>query len=107
MNLSFERVEPDEQHPESAALDPGERAALAVASEREAILLTDDLAAREAAEEHCIDVHGSLGVITIAHARGLVDRDEAATLMRALHRETSLFVTEAIVERAIQKLKQK
>jgi predicted nucleic acid-binding protein len=102
--LSFDRLEPDELQPETTELDPGERAALAMANEREAVLLTDDLAARDAAVEHSIDVHGSLGVIAIAYAHGLVDRDEAATLMRALQRETSLFVTEAIVERAIRKL---
>lgn len=102
--LSFERIEPDELQLEETELDPGERAALAVASEREAILLTDDLAARDAAVEHDISVHGSLGVIAIAYAHNFVDRAEAATLMRALQRETSLFVTDAIVERAIRKL---
>lgn len=104
--LSFERVEPAELKPEVTELDPVERAALAVASGREAVLLTDDLAARDTAVEHAIDVHGSLGVITIAYAHHLVDRDEAATLMRTLQRETSLFVTEAIVERAIRTLEE-
>lgn len=101
---SFERIEPDELQPGTTELDPGERAAIAVASDREAVLLTDDLSARDAAAEHDIDVHGSLGVIAIAHANDFVDRDEAADLMRALQRETSLFVTEAVVERAIRKL---
>lgn len=102
--LSFERIELDESQPEMTALDPGERAAIAVASDREAVLLTDDLAARDAAVEHDIDVHGSLGVIAIAYANNLVDRDEATALMRALQRKTSLFVTEAVVERAVRKL---
>jgi len=34
----------------------------------------------------------------------LLDRDEAASRMRALQRETSLFVTESVVERGIQML---
>jgi len=34
----------------------------------------------------------------------LRDRDEAASLMRALQRETSLFVTDAVVERGIRML---
>lgn len=105
-NLSFERIEPDQLQPAATELDPGERAALAGASEREAVLLTDDLGAREAAVEHDIPVHGSLGVIAIAYAHDLVDGDEAAPLMRALQRETSLFVTEAIVDRAIRKLEE-
>ena len=57
--LSFERLEPDELQPETTELDPGERAAMAVANERGTVLLTDDLAARDAAVEHSIDVHGS------------------------------------------------
>ena len=43
-------------------------------------------------------------MLAIAYANNLVDSDEAAALMRALQQETSLFVTEAIVERAIRKL---
>ena len=51
-----------------------------------------------------VEVHGSIGVIALGYARGLLDREEAASLMRALQRETSLFVTEAVVERGIRML---
>jgi hypothetical protein len=34
----------------------------------------------------------------------LLDKDEAASRMRALQRETSLFVTQAVVERGIRML---
>ncbi|WP_049899239.1 nucleic acid-binding protein [Halococcus agarilyticus] len=89
---------------ETDRLDPGETAALAIAAERDAVLLTDDLAAREAAAEAGIEVHGSIGVIALGHARRRLDRDEAAALMRALQRETSLFVTDAVIERGIEML---
>ena len=102
--ITFERIEADELQPETTELDLGERAAIAVASDRDAVLFTDDLPARDTANEHGLDVHGSLGVLAIAYANNLVDSDEAAALMRALQQETSLFVTEAIVERAIRKL---
>ncbi|GGL25409.1 hypothetical protein GCM10009037_06240 [Halarchaeum grantii] len=85
-------------------LDAGERAAIAAAEERGIVLLTDDLAAREAASDVGVDVHGSIGVIALGHGRGLLDRDDAASRMRALQRETSLFVTEAVVERGIRML---
>ncbi|MFC3478870.1 nucleic acid-binding protein [Halobacterium litoreum] len=85
-------------------LDAGERAALAAAIEHETVLLTDDLAAREAASDAGVDVHGSIGVIALGYGRGLLGRDEAAARMRALQRETSLFVTEAVVERGIRLL---
>jgi predicted nucleic acid-binding protein len=71
LTLLFERVETEEPHPQTEDLDAGERAALAVALERSAILLTDDLDARESASADGLDVHGSLGVIARAHARVL------------------------------------
>lgn len=85
-------------------LDPGETAALAVALERDAVLLTDDLAAREHASEVGIEVHGSIGVIALGYARDALDRDEAVSMMRSLQHATSLFVSDAVVERGIELL---
>jgi predicted nucleic acid-binding protein len=103
-DLSYERLDAAMGSVASDELDAGERAALAVATERAEVLLTDDLAAREAASDAGVDVHGSIGVIVLGYSRGLLDSDEAASRMRALQRETSLFVTEAVVERGIQML---
>ena len=103
-DLSYELVEADESKVGVEELDAGERAAIAVAEERGIALLTDDLAARQAASDVGVEVHGSIGVIALGYARGLLDREEAASLMRALQRETSLFVTEAVVERGIRML---
>ncbi|MDQ2055188.1 nucleic acid-binding protein [Halobellus sp. H-GB7] len=86
------------------SLDPGETAALNVAIERDAVLLTDDLEARNVAEDENVEVHGSIGVIALGCARGRSSKQEAADLMRALQRETSLFVTDAVVERGISLL---
>ncbi len=102
--LSYETVEVDESRVETQDLDAGERAAIAVAGERRAVFLTDDLAAREVASDAGIEVRGSIGVIALGYGRGLLDRDEATSRMRALQRETSLFVTEAVVERGIRML---
>ena len=99
-----ELVEADENRIRSEALDAGERAALAIANKRELVLLTDDLTARKEAGDAGVEVHGSIGVIALSYARGVLDRDEAASLMRTLQRETSRFVTEAVVERGIQML---
>lgn len=103
-SILFERIVPETPFSGTDELDAGERAALAVAREYDAILLTDDLAAREIALESGLEVRGSLGVIARAHAEGLVDRDGAAERMRSLQRETSLFVTDTIVERGIRLL---
>lgn len=103
-DLSYELVEGDESRAETEELDAGERAAVTVAEEREVVLLPDDLAARKVATDADIDVRDSIGVIALGYGRGIFDRDEAATRMRALQRETSLFVTDAVVERGIELL---
>ncbi|UIP00921.1 nucleic acid-binding protein [Halobaculum sp. CBA1158] len=104
VDLSYELVEADESRVGTEELDAGERAAIAVAEERGLVLLTDDLDAREAASDTDVEVRGSIGVIALGYGRGVLDRDEAASRMRALQRETSLFVTEAVVERGIRML---
>ena len=101
----WERIEVADPVESSAELDAGERAALAVVLERDdVVFLTDDLAAREFAQDQNIEVHGSIGVIALAYHRNVVPSDDAASLMRALQTETSLFITDAIVERGIQLL---
>jgi len=103
-DLSYELVEADASRVGTQKLDAGERAAIAVAEQRGVVLLTDDLAARQAAADAGVEVHGSIGVIVLGHARSGLDRDEAASRMRSLQRGTSLFVTEAVVEHGIQML---
>jgi predicted nucleic acid-binding protein len=103
-DLSYELVKADESRVGAEELDAGERAAIAVAEEQGVVLLTDDLAARETASDAGVEVRGSIGVIALGYGHGLLDRDEAASRMRTLQRETSLFVTEAVVERGIQML---
>jgi len=101
--IEYELVEAEETEL-TVDLDPGEIAALAVATERSAVLLTDDLAARDAAEDITVEVHGSIGVIVLAYTRGELTKSNAAELMRALQTETSLFVTDAVVERGVSLL---
>ncbi|MFC7185593.1 nucleic acid-binding protein [Halorubrum yunnanense] len=103
-DVSYELVDVDGEASAKEELDAGESAAIAVAAERDIVLLTDDLAARRFASDGGIEVHGSIGVIALAHGRGRLDADEAAARMRALQRETSLFVTEAVIERGIELL---
>lgn len=85
-------------------LDSGEAAALALANERNAVLLTDDLAARHQASDAGVEVHGSIGIIVLGYTRGRLEKDEAVTLIRSLQLETSLFVSDAVVDRAIELL---
>ncbi|SIR87445.1 Predicted nucleic acid-binding protein, contains PIN domain [Haladaptatus litoreus] len=104
-DLEWEGIEVVDPVEITAELDAGERAALAVALERDnVVFLTDDLAAREFAQDQNIEVHGSIGIIALAYHREIVPSSEAASLMRSLQTETSLFITDAIVERGIELL---
>ncbi|WP_435194602.1 nucleic acid-binding protein [Natronomonas sp. EA1] len=87
-------------------LDPGETAALGVARDRNAIFLTDDLDARQAAKSRGVEVHGTVGLIALAHSRGELSEEAATDRMRSLASETSLFVTDAVIQRGIALLNQ-
>ena len=105
-DLDFETVAAGDEQEVGSGLDEGETAALTVAADRDAVLLTDDLAAREAATDADVDVHESIGVITLAFSRGEVTEEQAVGLMRSLQTETSLFVTDAVVEHGIEMLRE-
>jgi predicted nucleic acid-binding protein len=71
-----------------------------------AVFLTDDLAARNAAAELDVEVHGSIGIIVFAYSRRELSKSEAIDRMRTLQAETSLFITDAVVERGIALLEE-
>lgn len=106
-DIEYDLCAVDEENQETSTnLDPGETAALIIASEQNAVLLTDDLEAREAAQNADIEVHGSIGVIVLAFARDNLPKSEAIERMRSLQTETSLFVTDAVVEQGIALLEE-
>ena len=64
--------------PTLSALDPGERAAIALAvSVHASRLLIDDFDGRAEAERRSLRVTGTLGVLVAAHRSGLLDFNEA------------------------------
>jgi predicted nucleic acid-binding protein len=82
-------------------LDPGERAAIALALALNADrLLIDDKAGRVEAEGRNLFVTGTLGVLAEAHHHRLLDFE--ASLVRL--RETSLYMSAALVERVRSEL---
>lgn len=91
----------DDHWPE---LDAGESAALTLAERVDGMLLTDDMAARRRADEAGVEVHGSIGVVLTAYADGRLDGDEAIDRVRALERESTLYLSEPLVSRAIQRI---
>lgn len=69
------------------------------------VLLTDDLAVREAAKRLGLTPVGSLGVIVRAHRVGQLSLVDAERHLSDLYAVSSLFVAPAIVELAIEQLR--
>jgi len=67
-------------------------------------LLTDDLAARNAAKRLNLTPVGALGIVVKAYQRGHISLVEAERYLIDLYGVSSLYVTEAIVELAIKRL---
>jgi predicted nucleic acid-binding protein len=68
----------------SLALGRGEREAIALAIELHAdLLLVDDKKARRLAQERGIRVTGTLGLLKIAHDRGLIELPDAIQRLRS------------------------
>jgi len=68
------------------------------------VVLTDDLAVREAAKRLKLTPVGSLGVVVRAYQGGLISLEEAERHILGLHDISTLFVTRTIAELAIAEL---
>ncbi len=68
-------------------------------------ILTDDLAVRDAAKGLGIRPVGSLGVIVRAYQMGMIELSIAEALLHDLYLESSLYVTRAIVDLAIEQVR--
>lgn len=84
------------------ALDLGEQAALSLmASHPNAVLLTDDAAARLAAESLGYRVHGSIGILLRAIRRRQRTQREVLSILRGLPAQSSLHIRLALLEEII------
>jgi len=84
------------------ALDLGEQAALSLMERHsEAILLTDDAAARLAAEALSYQVHGSIGILLRAIRRQQRTPHEVLSILRDLPVQCSLHIRPDLMKRII------
>lgn len=87
-------------------LHTGELSALRLAQkEKVELFLTDDLEARRAAKSLGLEPHGSVGILVLAYRKGILSLSQAEEALFALLHKSSLFLTPAIVEQAIQLIK--
>lgn len=87
------------------SLDLGEQAALSLAAiHPKAILLTDDAAARLAAETLGYEAHGSIGVLLRAVRRRQRTVDQVLTLLHSLPARSSLHIRPRLLQEIISRL---
>lgn len=70
------------------------------------LLLTDDLAVREAAQQLRLTPVGSLGVVIKAYHIGRLALTDAERYIEALYETSSLFVTKTIINLALEQLRE-
>ncbi len=87
-------------------LHGGEQECLYVCTQQKIdTILTDDLAVRDAAKRLKVLPVGSLGIVVRAYRRGSISMEKGRELIWKLYKSSSLFVTSAIVEMAIEQMK--
>lgn len=90
---------------QTLALDLGEQAALALAQRHpEAIFLTDDAAARVAAQTLQLSVHGTIGILVRAIRRRQLQRHEVVTLLEQLPERSTLFISVGLLQEIIARI---
>jgi len=106
--LSLERVQTEAADPRVATLSltftlhRGEREALTLLSRYPyALFLTDDTAARLAAQALSARVHGTLGLVVRAFRRGQRSKDEVIGLLRAIPECTTLHIRPSLLSEVI------
>jgi predicted nucleic acid-binding protein len=87
------------------ALDSGETAALGLMEKYPgAIFLSDDCAARLAAERMGYAVHGTIGIIVRAIRMELMSAEDVLRLLRELPRRSTLYIRQSLLEEIISQV---
>lgn len=80
-------------------LGQGERQAIALAQERQALLLMDEVYARSVAERMGLRTVGSLGILVAAYRRGLLTADVLELLLVTIEARKDIWVHPRLCER--------
>lgn len=87
------------------ALDKGEMETLSLKDlHPKAVFLTDDSAARLAAEHRVIRAHGTIGILIRSVRKGHMTEREAIDLLRGLRSRSTLYIRPALLAEIIQSL---
>lgn len=88
-------------------LGQGEREAIALAAERQSLLLIDDVYARTIAEEIGLQTAGTLGVLVEAYRRDQLGRDTFEELLTAIEKRQDIWIHPALCRRVRSQVLQK
>lgn len=89
------------------SLDAGEQEALALMRQQpEAILLTDDAAARLVAEQMGMRVHGTLGILVRAVRRSLRTPEQVLSILQSLPQNSTLYIRPGLLDAIIARVRQ-
>ncbi|MGD8792938.1 MAG: DNA-binding protein [Anaerolineae bacterium] len=92
---------------QALSLDVGEQAALSLMRlYPNAILLTDDAAARLAADQLSVEVHGTIGVLLRSIRRGQRTAEEALSLLQQLPQRSTLHIRSDLLLAVIGQVRQ-
>lgn len=89
---------------QALSLGAGERAAIRLAHHQNSILLTDDAAARLAAEGLGLRVHGTIGVLIRGIRRGQKTPSEIIDILKSLPTRSSLHIRAELLASIIRQL---
>lgn len=105
--VDYEVKKCDERESKFDDLDLGEASGLSIIEDmsEDYIFLTDDLDARILANKENIEVHGSVGIITMAYSQKKISMQEAIGLIEDIQKKTDLFITDEVVKIGIKELK--
>lgn len=114
-NVLFKKAHsPEKIHPNifilsnAFNLDEGEMHAIALCSlNKDAILLTDDTAARLAAKSLNIRAYGTIGILLRAIRRKQFSPGEAIKLLEEIPSKTTLFIRKSLLREIIEEVKGK
>jgi len=85
-------------------LQDAEIRCLYLARKQEALFLTDDLEARGAAKKLNINVHGTIGIVILAYKKDILTKNESKNIIWSLYNDSSLFLTEFLVNLALKEI---
>lgn len=91
---------------QALTLHAGEKEALQLATERtNSLLLTDDTAARLAAQNLHITAHGTIGLLIRAVRRSQYSKDEVLQILQSLPNRSTLHIKRSLLESVIRQVR--